>query len=104
LNKQQFVLNELGAIASDMAELVKRELEDCQAQERAREDAQKEAHRLSLGPLPLRGLPYYPDHLKGELEFFLARLRSVDDYLSAQHTDLASNVKFLSELARKLTS
>jgi hypothetical protein len=110
VNKQQFVLNELSALASDMAEMVKRELENQREAirfaekiaEKRREEAEKQPLKDQI-TLRMVATPYDPQHLREELGYFMDRLRSVHDYLFSDSTDIASTTRFLSELAHKLT-
>jgi len=102
VNKQQFVLNELGVLASDMTETVRTELQNLQEAEERREEARlKAGEHTYIGTLPL---PYNSNHLKEEMDYFMDRLRAVNDYLFADRSDVASTTRFLSELARKLTT
>jgi hypothetical protein len=101
MNKQEFVLNELRSIACDMSKLVENETENSELRQR-----QQAAKTVSLpgGRISHLGEMYDPNNLREELEYLLARLRSVNNYLFGDRTDLVATTKFLAELSRKLTS
>ena len=75
MNKQEFILNELRAIANDITDLVDSELEHIDEQAKRRVEAR-------INPQgPMIGIPYDPNHLKPELNYFRSRLESIATYL-----------------------
>ena len=103
MEKQKFVLNELRALAYDLNKLI--ETETMHWEELYRKQAEQRMAEAENKPYPgCLLMSYDPNHLRGELEYFLSRLRSVEEYLFPDTTDIAATTKFLKELTRKLTS
>ena len=77
MNRQQFVLNELQALATDVADLTKAELEDIAARVKSVQEANRNPRA------PFLATPWDPDHLKAELAYFMCRLNAVIIYLQS---------------------
>ena len=93
MRKEQLILGELAQISEDITRLVKDEQVYLL-------EADLTAEKNKEAGLSLPAIPYPPNRLKEELRYLLARLNSVNDYLS----DTSDSMRFLMELARKLTS
>jgi polyhydroxyalkanoate synthesis regulator phasin len=101
VNKHQLVLNELRALSYDLNKLIEEETAHWEEMYKKAEERRMATIEGKLGPL---AMPHDPNHLREELEYFLSRLRSVEEYLFSDVTDIAATTKFLKELTRKLTS
>ena len=77
MNKQQFVLNELRAVANDITDLVDTELDQIDQETQRLEKARKEQPEGDLPPVRMRD----PSGLKNELAYIMSRLECVKDYL-----------------------
>lgn len=90
MDKQAFALHELGQIASDMALMVKTRGQTLGSESPGGWSQDATSIHLDSG-------------IKEDVEYLLARLQSVSDYLM-RPGEMASTTKFLGELARKLTA
>ena len=79
MKREEFILNELGALAGDIKALVETEYQQIfEAQERRKEQQEARKHDKTIGVL---AEPHIPNRLKPELNYFAARLHTIVSYL-----------------------
>ena len=94
MNKQDFILIELGAIAKDIFAIVDQEKDLRAMEEKSRQeleerrDSLKRHHRRSEGVIGVLARRYDPNKFIPELAYIETRLRAVQNYITAPANDL----------------